>query len=326
MLPPIMALIISAVVTATSLPISRVISRKFGLLGVDIHKPEKPKIPKIGGLSLVTGITSGASAGLALAGLYSDALALSLAMVISTAIGLAEDFRELNPILKPILVASAGLPIVMLGTYSPYPEIPFIGKARLTILYPLLVLVGTAIVANAVNSVDVLNGSMALTSMASLAPLLSIGILYSKPDVVIISVSMFASLAVFATQNIFPAKVFSGNVGSLSVGTAFAALAVIGGVEVVVLIALMPQIMNELHIILSMGGLRNAKNIVLRPVEVNGHSIKASVESRAPITLVRLLTALEPLTEKRVVYLLAYLCLYSGFLAFLTYAFFMGGR
>ena len=326
MLPPVMALIISALVTAASLPVSRTISKRFGLEGVDIHKPEKPKIPKIGGLSLFTGITAGASAGLVLSGLYRDALALSLALTISAAIGLAEDFRELNPILKPFLVALAGLPIIMLGTYSPYPELPFIGKARLTILYPLLVLVGTAIVANAVNSIDVLNGSMALTSIASLSPLLSIGILYSKPDVVIISASMLASLAVFASQNFFPAKIFSGNVGSLSVGTAFAALAVIGGVEVVVLIALMPQIMNELHIILSMGGLRNAKNVVLRPVEVNGYSIKASVVRGAPITLVRLLTSLEPLTEKRVVYLLAYLCLYSGFLAFLTYALFMGGR
>jgi UDP-N-acetylmuramyl pentapeptide phosphotransferase/UDP-N-acetylglucosamine-1-phosphate transferase len=322
---PLVALIISMMVTAITLPLMRKLSNRLDLMGADIHKENRPRIPKLGGLGIFLGVLAGSTAGLYMAGFIDTAVALGLALSASAAIGLLEDFREINPIVKPILIAAAGIPIIILGTYTPYPELPLIGRARLTILYPILILVGITVVANAVNSTDVLNGSMALTSLASLTPLIIISFLEGKWEALMIGLALLGALGVFLSQNYYPARIFSGNAGSLVVGVSIAVLAIVGRLEVVALIALMPQIMNEFHIIFSLGGLRNAKNIPHRPVELEGGALRASASHKAPITLVRLLTATEPLTEREVVVRMALLTSYSALLAIITYLFFIGG-
>jgi UDP-N-acetylmuramyl pentapeptide phosphotransferase/UDP-N-acetylglucosamine-1-phosphate transferase len=322
---PLVALIISMMVTAITLPLMRKLSNRLDLMGADIHKETRPRIPKLGGLGIFLGVLAGSIAGLYMAGFIDTAVALGLALSASAAIGLLEDFREINPIVKPILIAAAGIPIIILGTYTPYPELPLIGRARLTILYPILILVGITVVANAVNSTDVLNGSMALTSLASLTPLIIISFLEGKWEALMIGLALLGALGVFLSQNYYPARIFSGNAGSLVVGVSIAVLAIVGRLEVVALIALMPQIMNEFHIIFSLGGLRNAKNIPHRPVELEGGALRASASHKAPITLVRLLTATEPLTEREVVVRMALLTSYSALLAIITYLFFIGG-
>ncbi len=322
---PLLALLISIAVTALSLPLATKLSHRLGLLGADIHKENRPKIPKLGGLGIFLGVLAGATVGLYAAGFWNTTVAFGLALSIAAAIGLVEDFREINPIVKPVLIALAGLPILLLTTYSPYPELPFIGRARLTIIYPILILVGVTIVANAVNSTDVLNGSMALTSLASLTPLIIISLIKMNWEALIIGLALVGVLTVFLSQNYYPAKIFSGNAGSLTVGVSIAFLAIVGRLEIPALIALMPQIMNEFHIIFSLGGLRNAKRVPIRPVELNSGMIRASRSNNAPITLVRLLTAAEPLTEKGVVHRMALLTSYSALLSMITYLLFMRG-
>ena len=322
---PLLALLISVAVTALSLPLAAKLSHRLGLLGADFHKEDRPKIPKLGGVGIFLGVLAGATVGLYAGGFWNTAVAFGLAISIAAAIGLVEDFREINPIVKPVLIALAGLPILLLTSYSPYPELPFIGRARLTIVYPILILVGVTIVANAVNSTDVLNGSMALTSLASLTPLIIISLIKMNMEAIIIGLTLVGVLTVFLSQNYYPAKIFSGNAGSLTVGVSIAVLAIVGRLEIPALIALMPQIMNEFHIIFSLGGLRNAKRVPTRPVELNAGMIRASRSSNAPITLVRLLTASEPLTEKGVVHRMALLTSYSALLSMITYLLFMRG-
>lgn len=320
---PILALAVSMTVTALSLPLTKILSQRLELMSVDVHKESRPAIPKLGGLSILLGTLAGALLTLNLVGEPTLATAYSLTVSLAALVGLFEDFRELNPVVKPLLVAVAGAPLVLLGVYSPFPELPFIGRARLTIIYPILILAGVTVVANAVNSTDVMNGSMSLTSLASLSPLILVSILEARFEALTVGLALAGSLIVFTSQNLYPAKVFSGNVGSLVVGTSIATIAIIGRLEILALIALMPQIMNEFHIIFSSGGLRNAKNIPLRPVEVSSTVIRANPARGAPITLVRLLTSAYPLTEKQVVTRMALLTTYTGVLALITYWAFM---
>ncbi len=321
----LLALIVSGLTTAVFIPVSKLFSRKTGCIGFDVHKTPPYPVPKLGGLSIVAGTV----AGFGVMALTVDNSALFTALYASTLIaaliGLFEDFRELNPVLKPLLLATAGIPVVLTGTYSPHPFIPFVGSTRLTLLYPLLVLVGFAVVCNAVNSIDVLNGSMAYTSLAALIPLSMVSFLEGRLDIFTLCLITAVSLGVFLIQNKYPSKIFAGNVGSLYVGAILTFIAISGRMEVVAIVALMPQIMNEFHIIYSLRGFKSAKKTINRPVTVNNNIIKASMDEKAPITLLRMLTVGEGLTEKKAVTHMVLLSLYSAFLSIITYILFVRG-
>ncbi|MEM1950318.1 MAG: hypothetical protein QXY50_07655, partial [Candidatus Caldarchaeum sp.] len=98
-----------------------------------------------------------------------------------------------------------------------------------------------------------------------------------------------------------------------------------GRIEAVAIVALMPQIMNEFHIIYSLRGFKSAKSSSARPVILNSSIIKANVERDAPITLLRMLAADEGVTEKQAVARLTLISLYSAVLSLVTYFFLMKG-
>lgn len=314
----------SAAVTLLSLPFSMWLSRRTGAVGLDVHKPKPYPVPKLGGISIIVGVSSGMFVYWILTG-TSHLIPLYAASFTAALIGLVEDFRELNPVVKPALLAAAGVPVVLTNVYHPSPVLPFVGAARLTLLYPLLILVGFAVVCNAVNSVDVLNGSMALTSLASLLPMMVVSFLEEKFGIFVLCLVTATALATFLTKNAYPAKTFAGNVGSLYVGALITFIAVVGRMEVVAIVSLMPQIMNEFHIIYSLRGLKSGKKALARPTMVNSSLIEANIDERAPITLLRMLTAGKPLTEKEAVDRFTYLCLYSSLLSLLTYFLFIRG-
>ncbi|MEM0443323.1 MAG: hypothetical protein QXS57_06055 [Candidatus Caldarchaeum sp.] len=323
--PVLTAVLTTAIASTVLIPVSKTVSRKTGCMGLDVHKPNPYPVPKLGGLVVVGGVMAGYAAAHPFLNSTALTLAVYSSMAIAALIGLYEDFREINPVLKPALLAFAGVPVVALGVYSPSPFIPFVGNARLTIVYPILILIGFAVVCNAVNSIDVLNGSLAYTSLAALLPLSAAALLDGKTETLILCLALATALAVFLTANKYPSKVFAGNIGSLSVGAVLTLITITGRLEVVAIVALIPQIMNEFHIIYSMRGLRSAKAAAKRPVVVDGGVIRASREKDAPITLLRMVSATGPVSEKQAVNRMALISLYSAFLSLITYFFLIRG-
>ena len=319
------AFFLSVIFTRLSIPLSRFLSQRFGILGVDAHKHDSPLIPKIGGLSILAGTLAAVAIVFAfLSPSYSILIGVVASTLVAAVIGLYEDLREINPVVKPLLLLSAGLPVVLLGLYQPNPEFPFIGRTRMHIVYPFLVLAGFSVISNAVNSVDVLNGAMVFMSAVSLVPLLLISLVSGRVEALVISAALLGALVAFAPENKYPAKMFVGNVGSLSVGALFTLIAILGRLEIPTIIALMPQITNEFHIIASMGGLKSGKLLKERPVSLNNDGlIEANPSKEAPITLVRLLTANNKLGEREIVRCLVLLSAYSASLSLLTYFVFM---
>lgn len=320
-----MAALAAFIIVLTLTPILIRLGRRLGLVGADIHKPERPMIPKTGGLALMSGVSIAFALDASLGGPALEDIALISSALIAGAIGLVEDVRgELNPKLKPLLLILSAAPILLLGTYVPRPVLPFIGGTRLTRIYPLLVLASFPVVANAVNGMDVLNGSMAYTSITFFAAMSVIAWLRGSQDVLTFSAIMLASLLAFTIYNRYPSRVFAGNSGSLFTGAAMAAVAIIGRLEVAAIIALLPHIMNEMHVIFSMRGLKSAKSLEARPIEVSGGEITASADPEAPITLVRMLSAGVRLGENRIVGAITLLAAYSAVLAIITEILFMG--
>jgi len=315
----------AAAITILSAPLMIALGKHFGVDGVDVHKPWKPRVPKTGGLAMILGFLVGLSAAILLHG-WSFLAPVLAACAIAAAIGFCEDFRgELNPMLKPLLLVLAALPILLSGIYTPRPVVPFLGKTRLYRVYPVLVLASYPVVCNAVNSVDILNGSAILTSMPFLA--MSGLIFYLRGDYPMLALTLIvlASCAALLPYNIYPAKTFIGNSGSLFLGAVIASIAIVGRIEFAAIVALIPQIMNEMDVIFSIRGLKSAKRVRRRPIEVSDGLITASRDEDAPITLLRMICAGTRVDERRAVAAMLVISCFAAALGLLTDVLFIEG-
>lgn len=300
------------------------IGRKINLTGIDIHKPHKPVIPKTGGLALIVSVIASLTTYFIILDFSIEVLALICSSLIAALIGLVEDLKgEINPKIKPLMLVFAGIPILALSVYNPRPVLPFIGATRLTKIYPFLILASYPVVCNAVNSMDVLNGSVSFASIAFFTAILIVSIINRLEYPLTISFVMLAALAGFAIYNKYPSRVFVGNSGTLFIGAVMASTAIIWRIELVAIIALLPHIMNEMHVIFSMRGLKSAKQYNSRPILVEDGLITANPDKNAPLTLVRMLSAKVKVREDSLVRSISILSFYSAFLAVLTNILFM---
>lgn len=296
--------------------------REAGITGVDAHKPSKPVIPEMGGISILIGLSiTVILTYFLLLGFRVESLVFLAVVLIAGLIGVVDDLRVLHPLAKPILTAVACLPILVFQTYWPHPMIPLVGHhgVRLTLIYPLLIPFAIAIPANAVNMMDPLNGVMTGTCSIVVVVLFLCAVLFGHYETAILCAGFLGCLAAFYWYNRYPARVFTGDVGSLAVGAGIGALSVIGGLEIVGIIALMPQIMNSFYGLVSMKGLYERREIMARPiVMLKGGRLVASKDPKAPITLTRMLLAKSPLTEPAAIRLFYVLSAFCGGLAILT--------
>jgi UDP-N-acetylglucosamine--dolichyl-phosphate N-acetylglucosaminephosphotransferase len=312
---------IAFVTTLISTPIIAKMMRRRGITGKDVHKISKIEIPEMCGLAILLGLTLGSLAYVVAVPSSGNAITAFLATVlIAGAIGFFDDLRPLSARVKPLLTAFAALPIIFLHAYSPYPTIPLLGTVRLTIVYPFLILIAIAVTSNSVNMMDVMNGSMPGTVSITSATITVVLLISGEMQIAAISAGVLAASLAFFYYNRFPAKVFSGDTGSLAVGAALGAIAILGKVETVMVVALIPQIMNAFYGLSSVGRLYERREIQQRPTRLlSDGTLEASDEKHAPVTLARLILAAGPATEGGVVRSMMILTAVSSTLAFLTY-------
>jgi UDP-N-acetylglucosamine--dolichyl-phosphate N-acetylglucosaminephosphotransferase len=98
-----------------------------------------------------------------------------------------------------------------------------------------------------------------------------------------------------------------------------------GSIEVAAIIALIPQIMNEMYVLFSIRGLRSAKSVGRRPVMTEDGVLTASKDPNAPITLLRMICAGIKVDERKAVYAMALISAFATLLGFLTYILLLGG-
>jgi UDP-N-acetylglucosamine--dolichyl-phosphate N-acetylglucosaminephosphotransferase len=319
---------ISFAVTFLATPKIGKMTRAHGIVGVDVHKISKTVLPETCGLAILIGLSVGVLVyAVIFPGVATMAAAFVGTILIAGAIGFVDDLHHLNAKIKPLLTAVACVPILLLRTYDSFAVIPFIGVVRLTIIYPILIPIALAVTSNAVNMMDVMNGAMpgtvSLICGAAAVVLLASG----KAQAAVFDAALLATLLAFYYYNRFPAKVFDGDTGSLPVGAALGALAVMGKIEVVLIVALIPHIMNAFYGLASVGRLYERREITQRPTRLlaNGE-LEASDDRRAPITLTRLILAAGPLGEKEIVREMMLLTLVSSILAIVTYGLTLVGR
>lgn len=247
-----MALVIFVVSLAVSALAARTLRIKLaraGIVGRDMNKPDRPDVPEMGGLAIVAGfgagvlLALGASSFLDLLPQADPVLLLaSLCTILLTGlIGIVDDLAGLRQGVKALLPVIAALPLAAVRAGHTAMQIPLIGKVEFGFFYPLLLVpAGVTGAANAVNMLAGFNGleaGMGLVAAGSLAV-----VAYSLGEVtaLVILVAALGALAGVLVYNWYPAKIFVGDVGTLSIGAVLAAAAIVGNFEAAGAVVIIP--------------------------------------------------------------------------------------
>jgi len=284
----------------------------------DVNKKENVMVVRPGGPSIILGIIAAEIILYAFLQL-NEILAIIITTFAAFVIGYVDDRKVMSGWFKPVALAIAAIPIIAFGAYDSDLVFPLFGTVQIPLLYLALIIFMIPITGNTINSIDVLNGVasgfMVIASFSLFICLFIIG----NYEIAIVSLPLgFVSLAFYKYHKI-PSKIFPGDSGALTFGAMYGAIAIVGGVEILAAIVLLPAVINSFLFLSSVKRIVEHRQIKGKPVEhTDDFRLKATDDKTAPVTLVRLILAGGPLSEKQVGYKIFKLALFSGSLAIIT--------
>ncbi|VVC05875.1 Phospho-N-acetylmuramoyl-pentapeptide-transferase [uncultured archaeon] len=324
----ITAIIVSAIAFVVVYALTPILIKSLErrkLVVKDYNRVGGAMVPRPGGPSLLAGILSSELVLYALspsAGILAIILTTSLAFLV----GFADDRKVLGGWFKPVALAATAIPIILIGAYDYHLVFPLFGTVKIPELYLALIIFMIPITGNTINSIDVLNGvASGFMTIASFALTISLFIIHNY-DIALASLPLgFVSLA-FYKYHKFPSRIFPGDSGAVMLGSMYGAIAIVGHVEVIAAIALLPAIINSFLFLSSVKRIIEHRQLKANPViHTDDFKLMATAEKEAPVTLVRLILAHGPMTEKEVGFAIFKLALFSASLSIIT-AFMMGIR
>ncbi|MFA5050129.1 MAG: hypothetical protein WC501_03920 [Candidatus Micrarchaeia archaeon] len=213
--------------------------KRFGIIGKDVNKPGNPEVAEMGGFAIVAGF----SAGVFLAVFFNTffgfhfnlifILASLLTVYVISFIGILDDLLDIPQWLKAIVPLFAAVPLIAVeavGNTSMF--IPFFGEIEFGIFYILLLIpLGVAVSSNLTNMLAGFNGMEAgmgivIFSFASILAYIS-----GNTEPLILFIPIIGALLAFSYFNWYPAKVFPGDIGNLTIGGILACGVIIGNME-----------------------------------------------------------------------------------------------
>jgi UDP-GlcNAc:undecaprenyl-phosphate/decaprenyl-phosphate GlcNAc-1-phosphate transferase len=283
----------------------------------DYHKPRKPDVPRPAGPVLLLGIAS-TEAILYVLTLSDAVLAILLTTTIGFIVGIVDDRKIMPGWFKPLALVAAAIPIILLGAHGNYLNLVF-GSAFIPILYIPLILVIIPVVGNTINSIDVLNGVASSSVIIALIPILASVLLFGNIYVFLAGLPLLAGTIAFYKYHRYPSRIFPGDSGTLLMGTMLGAIAIAGKSEIIAVIALLPAVMNSFLFLSSMKKIVEHREVKARPTTLtDDFKLMASKDKRAPVTLLRLIVADGPLTEKEIIKQVTKLAIFCSALAFIS--------
>lgn len=312
--------IITVIVTLASTYVTINIEKSRGIVAPDMHKHDKPKIPKTAGPAFMTTLFTG----LALSLVSNTTLAAYhiLAAMIAGMIGLYDDFKGLRALWKVVLLTLPSLPVLLGAAYVPRPYVPLVGLLRIHIVYPLLLPLAYTVSINAYNMIDTHNGIAATAALASSVALL-VSSLMDRPqplnDGLVLALFVVFFLISYLPFNVYPSRIFNGNSGSFILGSLVVSQSILLRREYLALMLYIPLIINGFSILTSIGGFKNKESIPRPVILTEDIKIAPNTSGKTPVTLVQLLVLRNPLTEKDLVKLYSLLILLNTVFSLVTY-------
>jgi UDP-N-acetylglucosamine--dolichyl-phosphate N-acetylglucosaminephosphotransferase len=239
------------------------ILREKGVTGIDVHKPERPEIPKGGGyvilfaivfaILVMVGLTTFRILDIEMVGLFAALVSILMAGLI----GLLDDNLDFKNRTKVVLPLIASIPMVTMSVGTPTITIPFIGTINFGIAYALVIvpLMMTFII-DATNMYAGMNGLEAGLSAINASGLVLYVILIpyldshtvnpTEIEAGIVAAALLGSSLGFLIFNKYPAKILTGDVGNLPMGATMAAALIIGNMDRLAIMMYIPFAINFL--------------------------------------------------------------------------------
>jgi UDP-N-acetylglucosamine--dolichyl-phosphate N-acetylglucosaminephosphotransferase len=206
---------------------------KKGLVGVDVNKPDKRKVPLFGGIGPIAGFVSGGFA--LMVGVREDGADVIEAVLLSSLIiaflGMLDDVFDVRQSIRAFTPVFAAVPLALFSVGHTTINVPFVGPVNFGVWYYIIILpAALTIAANAFNMLEGLNGLGAGMGVIMALTLAIIGFKAGGASSVSAALSLVLafSLLAFLVFNKYPAKVFPGNVGTYFIGAAIGALGISG--------------------------------------------------------------------------------------------------
>ena len=304
------------IVFFTTPPLIKILAKK-NFTVKDMNKKENVMIVRPGGPSIILGIVVSE---LILYGFFqlNEIFAIIITTTAAFLIGYVDDRKVMGGWFKPVTLAIAALPIILLGAYDSDLAFPLFGDVQIPLLYLGLIFFMIPITGNTINSIDVLNGvASGFMVIASFTLSICLFILQNY-EIAIISLPLgFVSLAFYKYHKI-PSKIFPGDSGALTFGSMYGVIAIVGGVEIIAAIALLPAIINSFLFLSSVKRVVEHRQIKNPTMLTPDFKLKTTNDETAPVTLVRLILSGGPLSEKQIGFAIFKLAIFSGILAIIT--------
>lgn len=242
--------IASAAITLLSMPF---LIRKLaasGMTGNDVNKEGSPQVAEMGGLGIVMGATGALLFAIALQTFFGyqfsliQILAAMLTMLIISLIGTYDDLFDMRQDVKAFLPMVAALPLVAVSAAgSTEISVPLVGSVDFGFFYIfLLIPLGVTVASNLTNMLAGFNGMEAGMGSVMFAATGILALINGSMEMALISAAMLGALLAFLRFNWFPAKVFTGDIGNLLIGSALASAVIIGNLESVGFILVLPYL------------------------------------------------------------------------------------
>jgi phospho-N-acetylmuramoyl-pentapeptide-transferase len=195
---------------------------------------------------------------------FSPLLGLALFVTVGSGlIGWLDDYAKIsrarslglkarNKLLGQFVIAAVfTAALVLTGNYDPVVAIPFTGAALdLGLLYPAFIFFLMIGFTNAVNLTDGIDGLATGAAIISLLAFLYIASQFAVPEIAQFSGALVGGCFGFLVYNLHPARIFMGDAGSLALGGALAAVAILTKTELTLVIIGGVFVLETLSVIL----------------------------------------------------------------------------
>jgi len=230
-----------------------VIIRKMkvaGIVGKDVNKQGRPEVAEMGGLGIVMGVVGALLLAIAASTFFgytfslTEIMAAMLTMAIIALIGIFDDLFDMRKDVKALLPMVAALPLVAVAAAgSTTMSLPFIGTLDFGIFYIIVLIpLGVTVAANLTNMLAGFNGMEAGMGCVMFACVALLAVANGSTEAALIAVAMEGALLAFLRFNAYPARVFIGDIGTLLIGGALAVSVIIGNIESVGAILVIPYL------------------------------------------------------------------------------------
>ncbi len=241
--------------------------KSIGVIALDLHKKNKPKLASAGGipvgLSTIFGLLTFIGLKTFIYGNYEDTipiLASISSMLLIIFVGFLDDLNVkrkkvktkegkdirvgLPQWLKPILTFPAAIPLMVIKAGYSVLNIPFIGPVDFGIWYPLVLIpIGVVGASNAVNLLGGFNGVEAGMGIVYLATLSLYTLLTKNISSIIFLTALFALIG-YIKYNWYPARILPGDSLTYFLGATVATGVIVGNIERLGVLVLTPFILE----------------------------------------------------------------------------------